>query len=47
MLYTAEAAFYFAVPHGIPRAGRSNTGGALFAVVAECCPLLWKSVGVI
>ena len=38
-----EAAFYLAVPHCVPRAGKSHTGRALCAVVvAQCCLLLWK-----
>ena len=43
MLHTSEAAFDLAVPHGMPRTGHPHTGGALCAVVAECCLLLWKS----
>ena len=42
-LHTADAAFELAVPHGMPRAGHSHTGRALYAADAECCLLLWKS----
>ena len=43
LLHASGAAFDLAVPHGMPRAGHSHTGGALCAVAAECCFLLWKS----
>ena len=43
LLHTAEAAFDFTLPHGMPRAGHSHTGRVLCAVVAECCLLLWNS----
>jgi len=39
-LHTAEAALDTAVPHGMPRVGRSYTDRCLCAVVAECCLLL-------
>ena len=44
LLHTSEAAFELAGAHGMTSAGHSHTGGALCAVVAECCLLLlWKS----
>ena len=43
LLVTAEAAFDFALPCGMPRAGHSHTGRAVSTVLAECCLRLWKS----
>ncbi len=42
LLHTAEAASDLAVPDGMPRAGHSHTGRALYAVVAECCLHPWN-----
>ena len=43
LLRPAKPAFDPTVPHGRPRAGHSHTGRALYAVVAECYLLVWKS----
>ena len=40
LLHKAEAPFVLAVPHGMPRAGHSHAGRALWAMVDECCLLL-------